>query len=168
MRLFESKKAVGKDALAAVIFLFVFGFITIFSYLILTEIIAGFTDAGLYTGQMAVAGNSFLASLRLFDYVIVLIMVALIVGIAVTNFRVASSPVFFIITLITAAFYGFISYYTNFMFAAMVSDAVFANIVLLFPNTLLICTNLHWIAIIMIVIGSIALYGKKPKGQFVE
>ena len=32
-------------------------------------------------------------------------------------------------------------------------------------NTLLICTNLHWVALAAFVIGSITLYAKKPTSE---
>ena len=35
----------------------------------------------------------------------------------------------------------------------------------IFPRTILITTNLHWIMLVLIVVGSITLYGKRKEGQ---
>ena len=50
----------------------------------------------------------------------------------------------------------------------MVSDATFTATVAAFPRTMIINTNLHWVALAAIIIGSISLYGKKEKGQFLS
>ena len=51
--------------------------------------------------------------------------------------------------------------------SSAVSYSIFSAVIVSFPKTILICTNLHWVMLAMMVIGSITLYGKREKGQFV-
>ena len=98
----------------------------------------------------------------------ILFVVALIIGIAVTTYRLASPPIFFIVNLFTAFFYGFFSYFLSYLFQSFTDAPLLAATLLYFPKTVLICTNLHWVALICIVVGSITLFGKKPQGQYIE
>ena len=160
------KKAQASNYFAAIIFLFIFGFLSIFGYLLLTEYIAVYATTDFYGPQVENAAVQFLFGMEMFDWVIVLLMFVLIVGIGVTSFRVATAPIFFLITLVLGAFYGFVSFFFNHIFQEMVSDPIFTSTLLYFPKTYLICTNLHWIMLVLIVVGSITLYGKREKGQF--
>ena len=162
------KKGVGRGVIAAIIFLFVMSFLTILGYLLLNSFITEFSSTAYYSSEVQYVGETFLNSLRTLDYVIPLIMIIFIIGIAVTSYKVASAPVFFLITFVMAAMYGFISYFFVYIFSQIVSQPIFTATILYFPNTILICTNLHWVSLIMLLVGSIALYGKKEKGQFVE
>ena len=96
----------------------------------------------------------------------VLLMVFLILGIGLTSFRLATSTAFFIITFITGIFWGLVSYFFNFVFIQLVSPDVFSAALGAFPRTMLINTNLHWVMLASIIVGSITLYAKKEKGQF--
>ena len=89
-------------------------------------------------------------------------MIALIIGVGLTSFRLNTAPAFFIVTIIMGMFMGVVSYFFNYIFSQIVSDAAFATTIVFFPRTILICTNLHWIALVCLVVGSITLYGKKP------
>ena len=88
-------------------------------------------------------------------------MVLLIVALALANFRLRTNPAFFIITLIEAVFTGFVSYFFNYVFIQLVSDDIFNATLVFFPKTMIINTNLHWIALVAIIIGSISLYAKR-------
>lgn len=123
-------------------------------------------DAGLYDGQTKITGDAFLRTFRLFDILILFVVLGSAIGIGVTSFRVATSPIFFVITLLFAPLFGLISFYFNFVFQSMVSPAVFNATLLFFPKTLIICTNLHWAMLLYMVIGSITLYAKREQGQF--
>jgi len=166
--LFASKKGIARSILAAVIALFVFGFITIFGYYLFTEFTDAMDDAGQYTGDVQRVGEIFKSRMRWFDNVGVLLLAAFVIGIGATSYRVASSPVFFIISLLLGLFYGFISYFFNFMFQELVSVSVLNSATAAFPKLVLICTNLHWLALAMLVVGTITLYGKQEKGQFLS
>lgn len=167
MNLLNCKKGLGKNIFAAIIFLCIFGFLTIFAYLLVNSFITEMDNNGLYDGAIKVAGDKFLTGMAIFDYATVLIMVVLIIGIGVTSYKIASPPVFFLIQFFFAAVYGFVSYFFSYLFSQLVSDSVFTATLLFFPNTILICTNLHWVALVLLIVGAITLYGKKDQGQFV-
>lgn len=160
--LLNSKKGQIQNYIAVVVFLFGFGIISILATLIWVNMISEFTAAGYYTGAMETAGDSFLAALQLYDYIIVFVMVALIIGVGLTSFRLNTAPAFFIVTIIMGMFMGVVSYFFNYIFSQIVSEEVFASVIVFFPRTIMIGTNLHWIALVCLVIGSITLYGKKP------
>ena len=168
MALFNSSKAQANNYFAVVVFIFGFAVVNLISYVLLINFIQGFVDAGYYTGAVAAAGNSFLLSIVVFDKIIALIMTFLIIGIGVTSYRLAAAPVFFVVTFFLAAFYGLASYYFNYIFAQIASNAVFSVAVAYFPITILICTNLHWVMLICVIVGSITLYAKRETGQFLS
>lgn len=164
MTLLSSKKGQIDNYMSVIMFLFVFGISSIFAYLFLSSFISEFIATGFYVGTVASTGNNFLSGLLLFDNIIVLVMAVLIIGVGVTSFRLAAVPAGYIITFVMAAMYGLVSYFFNFIFAQIVSNAAFATVIMFFPGTILILTNLHWVMLVMIVIGSITLYAKNPSG----
>ncbi len=168
MNLFGSKKAQAENYIAVAIFLLIFGFVSVLATFMWIQFIGAYEDAGLYEGQIESTGNAFLNTLKLYDTIMVLIMVVLLIGIALTSYRLRTSPAFFIITLITAAITGFVSFFFNFIFIELVSDDLFAATLVFFPKTVLINTNLHWVTLAAIVIGSITLYAKKDSGELVN
>lgn len=155
-----------KEVLAIVIFLFVFAFINMFSQVVWSDMVDVYNSSGQFTASEIAVANQFTAGFEMYDLVLVIVMVILLMGIGITSRRVASAPVFFVIMFIMSAFLGFVSYFFNTLFFQMVSDTVFIEAVAAFPRTMQVLTNLHWVALAAIVIGSIALYGKKEKGQF--
>lgn len=161
MNLFDCKKGQARDHLAIVIFLFTFGFLSILGFLLMTNFIAGFEDSGYYTGVTETTGDNILEAMKMYDYIIVIIMALLIVALALANFKLRTNPAFFIITLIEAVFTGFISFFFNYIFIQLVSDSIFDTTLAFFPKTMIINTNLHWIALVAIIVGSISLYAKK-------
>lgn len=160
------RKAQANNYFAAIVFLLSFGIMNMIGYTIILRLVQTFVDAGLYTGQIAAAGASFLFAMSIFDYIIVMVMVVLIIGIIITSYKLNTAPVFFFVNFFMGIYYGLVSYFFNYIFGQIVSDAVFAAVVSFFPRTIIILTNLHWIMLIMIVLGSITLFGKKPTGQF--
>ena len=95
---------------------------------------------------------------KIYDYVAFTLTIIFIIGIGYTSYKIRASPIFYIITIITSAFYGFIAFCLSYMFSIFASDPVFVVILHIFSLTILVLTNLHWIALIMIIIGAIALY----------
>lgn len=162
----SSKKGQANSWFAVIVVLFISGFLLILSYLITLNMCDAFDNAGQTASSDAC--QLFLNGYKFMDYLMVLFMVILIIGIGITSYRLATSPVFAIITLIMAALYGFVSYYFNFIFVQMVSPNVFNSVVVFFPRTILINTNLHWIMLVNMIIGLITLYGKREKGQFLS
>ncbi len=165
MNLFGSKKGQAANYIAVAIFLLIFGFISILATFMWMEFIDAFTTAGYYTGQMEETGNKFLATLKMYDTIIVFMMIVLLIGVGLTSYKLRTSPAFFIITLITAALTGFVSFFFNFIFIELTSDALFAATLVFFPKTMIICTNLHWVTLGAIIIGSITLYAKRDSGE---
>ena len=168
MSLFGSKKAQAENYIAVAIFLLIFGFISVLSTFMWLQFIDGFTDAGYYTGQIEETGNKFLATLKLYDTIMVIVMIVLLIAVGLTSYRLRTSPAFFIITLITCFITAFVSFFFNFIFIELVSDDLFAATLVFFPKTMLINTNLHWITLAAIVIGSITLYAKRDSGEVNE
>jgi len=166
MNLLNSKKAQGINYITVIIFLFIFGFLNILGYLILDSYVTEFSTTPYYGSEIQEVGEKFLSGLRILDTILVVMMIILIVGLGITTYRLSAPPIFFLITFVTGAIYGFISYFFNYIFAQMVSDTMFTATLLFYPKTLLICTNLHWVMLVSIVVGSITLYAKKEKGQF--
>jgi len=170
MNLLNSKKGLGKSIIAMVVVLFVMGFLSILGYLLLSEYNTAIYAAGMNDSSIVYVGDTFLWSISFMDWVIVFAMFFLILGIGITSYKIAAPPAFFIVQFIMGIFYGLIAYFFNYMFQEIVGDAVFVAARLQFPNTLLICTNLQWIALAGLIIGALTLYGKgrASKGQYVE
>ena len=95
MSLFGSKKAQAENYIAVAIFLLIFGFISVLATFMWIQFIAGFEDAGYYEGQMEETGNKFLATLKLYDTIIVFMMIVLLIGVGLTSYRLRTSPAFF-------------------------------------------------------------------------
>lgn len=159
------RKAQANNYFAVITFLFSFAVLSLIGYVLTTNFIQGFVDAGIYTGSVATAGNAYLRTLLVFDKITALIMTVLIVGVGVTSYRLATSPVYFIITFLLSCFYGLVAYFFNYMFAQIASNAAFSTAIAYFPITILICTNLHWVMLVCIIVGSITLYAKRERGQ---
>lgn len=161
-----TKKAQGLNYLAVIILLFFFGFLAIVVYTVWIEFVSSITASGFLTGQALVTSEAFTRGFQAFDWIMVLLMVFLILGVGLTSFKIATSPAFFIITFISGIFWGLIAYFFNFIFIQLVTPDVFSLSLGAFPRTILICTNLHWVMLANIIVGSITLYAKKEKGQF--
>lgn len=164
----KNKKGQIENWIGLIVFLLFFGITAIIGYVFMDNYIDAYKGSGFYTGVIEQTGEKFLNAMKLYDGLIVILMVALIIGLALTNLKLAAHPAFFVVTFIMAGFYGFVSYFFNVIFVQLVSDPIFTSALAFFPNTILICTNLHWVMLITIVVGSITLYAKKPKGQFIE
>jgi len=160
------RKGQADNYFSAIAWLLGFGICSLIGWVLLDAMIASWTASGFYVGDMAVAGAKFVSALNLFDYLTVVLLVVLVVGIGVTSFRLAAPPVSYFLTFFMAAFYGVVSYFFNFIFIEIVSQEVFLAASAFFPRTILVLTNLHWVMLVMIVVGSITLFGKKPEGQF--
>lgn len=166
MNLMGNKKAQGANYLAVIVVLIMFGFFSILAYVMWQTAIDAFTAGGYNNGIVGTSISAWTQAFAAADYVIVFLMIFLIIGIGVTSFKVPTRNITFILTLIIGAFWGFISYFFNFMFIQMISPEIFATALGIFPRTLAICTNLHWVTLVMIIVGSLTLFGKKEKGQF--
>ena len=168
MTLLSSKKGQILNYMIVITTLFIFGVMSLIAAVLMQGVIQGFTDAGMYTGVISETGAKFLSAILLFDKVILFLAVGFIISIGITSFKLAAPPAFFILSFIMAAFYGFISYFFNYLFFQMASNEVFAAVTVSFPLTLILCTNLHWIALAVFIVGSITLYAKRDTSQLVN
>lgn len=166
MSLSDSKTGQAQNYIVVVLFLFGLGVTTMIAAVIYLAIVDAFTTAGYYTGATATAGAGFLRALTIFDPIIAVMVVVLLIGVGITSYKLNTAPMFFIVTLIQGSFTGVVSYFFNYMFVQIISQSAFDTVLVLYPRMILICTNLHWIGLIAMVIGSITLYAKKETGQF--
>lgn len=168
MRLFRlgKKGQAARDVFAVIVFLFSFAILTIIGVLVFTAIIDGYQTALATNTDVVKAGNQFKVAFAVYDTIMVIMMVVFIIGIGVTSIKLAARPVGFIVTLVLAPLFGLVSYFFNFLFQEIVSNGAFTTVIATFSNTILICTNLHWVALALVVVGAIGLFAKKPQGQF--
>lgn len=164
MSIRKNKKGQASNYLAVIVFIFIFGFICILTYTIWINFVTTLTSTGFVTDSRVVATiASWTNGFRSLDFVMVLFVVFLILATGYSSYLIRTDTAFFIVTLIASIFWGFISYFFNHVFIQLVSNAVFDTAVGYFPKTLIICTNLHWVMLVLIVVGSITLYGKKKE-----
>jgi len=163
MNLLDSKKgnALARNYIVIPIFLFILGISSIAGLFLWLEWVDAFDDSGLYVGSVASVGNSFTSAMRLMDGIVVLIMVALLIGIGLTSWRIKVPAIYFLVMLVLGIFLGIVSYFFNYIFITIVSQPTFDTVRVYFAKTILICTNLHWISLVAIVMGSILTYSKK-------
>ena len=100
---------------------------------------------------------------RAFDYATVLLLGIFVIGTGLLSFKIKTRTAFFIVTFILGIFWGFVSYFFNYIFIQLVSPPIFSTAIGFFPITMIICTNLHWIMVLLIIVGSLTLYGKKEE-----
>ena len=165
-RLIKNKKGQGLNYFAGIVVLVLFGFFSILAYTVWQQMVVAFTAAGYNEGIIGATMDSFTQAFAANDYMIVLLFIVMIIAIALTSFKLATNTAFFIITLVFGFFWGMISYFFNFVFIQLVSPGVFSATIGVFPRTMILCTNLHWVMLIYIIIGSITLYGKEDKTKF--
>jgi len=169
MSLLKGKRGQVNSFIGGVVFIFAFFLIWIFAYLILSNFVSEFSGAGFNTPVMDDVSAKFLWGFGLFDSVAIIILLAVIGGVAYSSFKVATHPIFFVITFVLAPFLAFMAYMLSYVFSQIVSNPAFNSVVLVFPRSILIGTNLHWVMLACIVVGSVAMFGKKSdRGQFVN
>jgi hypothetical protein len=165
MNLLRSKKGVYKDSFGIVIFLVTFGISLLFAFLILYNIMtsAVITNLMASTGVQAAIDlpARWISVFASFDYIFLLITIVLIIALMIISRKVATSKVFFIITFIMTPILGLISYVFNYLFKVIATHSSLSTVIAYFPKTILICTNLHWVALVAVVLGSISMYGKR-------
>lgn len=167
--LLKNKKAQFDNYAIVITFLFVFGFTSIIAVLMYNSIITAMgNNIATFNGSVAeTTALRFQTGMQILDYLTILLMIVLIIGVGVTSYRLNSAPVFFIVSILMASFLGMISYFFSYIFSQLVSQAVFTTTITIFPRTIIVCTNLHWVALVVFIIGSITLYAKKEQGKIV-
>ena len=165
--LLKSRKGQFGDYVSVVVFLVIFGFLCILGYLIYDSTMSSMSTAGVLTDETALKAKAgFDRGMNMFDYIVLFILIALIIGLGITSYKLATEPVFYFLTLLFAAFFGFASYLLSYMFGQMTINSGAFSITLLnhFPLTLLVCTNLHWVALVLVAVGSFTFFGKGQSG----
>lgn len=159
----SNKKGMARDIMAVIIFLLVFGFSVFLGYTLWSNMVSAWETVPIYNSSTVMQSTAaeFTGALLMYDNIIILILVVLMIGLGLANYRLRTAPAFMIIAIIEAAMIGFVSFFFNFIWIQLVSDAIFATTRSLFPKTYLLLTNFHWIALILFVIGVITLYGKR-------
>lgn len=161
MNLFNSKNGQMRNYMTVVTVLFAFGFLSILGMTIYENFQEAWVTSGYYNAAVEDNANKFKEGLKMYDKVITLLMVVMIIGVGVSSFKLRTSKVALLVSIILVPFMGFISYFFNHLFREMISDAAFTTALAFFPITLLICTNLHWVALVAFIVGSITLYAKR-------
>lgn len=162
----SSKKGVSPRVMFTIIGgLITFGVLAVVGVYLLDAILTAFeTNIG-YTDSMQTAANYFQASYYWWDYITIFILAFFVMGVAITSYRLKAKPIGFIISFIVAPFYGFISYYFNYYFVQIISVQQFKAVQAYFPITMIICTNLHWVALITLIVGAVFAYNYHTDGE---
>lgn len=157
-----NKKALSpRDFTTSIIFLFGFGIFIIFLTYIATQIITGFMIEFPTETSIQTIGQQFIDSYKLYDNIMVFLVFFLIIIIGITSYKLNTIKAFFVISFFLAGFYGLIAYLFSYIFGQIISDPLLLTASVLFPNTILICTNLHWISLAMIIVSTLMLYAKR-------
>lgn len=162
----SSKKAVSPRVMFTIIgSLITLAFMSMLGIIILQGVISAFQSSSVYNDSMALPIKYFQASYHWWDYIILLVMVVFIIGVAITSYKLRSRPIGFLITFIVAPFYGFISIIFNYFFIQLVSPTQLQAVHIYFPITMIICTNLHWVALLTLIVGAVFAYNYQTTGE---
>lgn len=167
MNLLNSKKGGLFDYILPILILFGFAFMVFFARLFFDNFFSIFDTLGINSPAATKAIAGFTGAMNLFDSVGALLLIVFIIAIAISSYKVAAPPVFFVIMFVFSFFLGFISYFINYLFVKIVETGIFNTVTSHYPILILLCSNLHWVSLFLVVIGSITLYSKKDQGQYV-
>lgn len=106
--------------------------------------------------------DSYESAYSLFDKLLFSFVIGLIIGMAWVSYRIAARPLYFIVTVVLGIIYCFFGYLLSYIFIQFAENVAIVTTMRLFPLTIMVCTNLHWLGLILIIVGGIALYGKRP------
>lgn len=151
---------------SVVIVLFVLALSFIISMTVLTAFTTKFVSTGFCDTICQQTAERFQWALRLFDTLIIIVLVTLVIAVGLTSYKLPANAAFVVVSVLMAPFLGYVSYFFNYTFSQIVSQSAFDTVRAFFPATILICTNFHWIALIVFVVGTITLYAKKERGQY--
>ena len=147
-------------------FLLTFAIITILSYVIYDAMTVEMNNAGiLSTPDAQTAKAGFDRGMNMWDKIMLMLVAVIIGGMVVSSFKVATSPIFWIVTFIMVPFIGMASLAFNVIGSQFAQQTAVASVLNHFPLTLIIITNFHWIALVLLIAGAITLYAKKEKAQ---
>jgi len=167
MNLFNSKKGGLGDYLVPSILFITLTLSLFISTMVLSQYSTTFQTTSVSSPETTQALTDFISALNLFDGLSALLLVSFVITLAVSSYRIASPPIFFILTIIYGFILGFINYLFTYVFVLIAEESVFSSILVYYPILTAVCTNLQWVGLLMIVIGSITLYAKKDQGQYI-
>lgn len=170
VNLLGSKKAQSADNIIfPILFVFILALMFIFSTLIGTQVIDGFRTAyttpalaPYNTAQAQQVINDFEKPFFILDKYLMAFVIGLIIGIGYTSYRLAAIPAFYVVTLVLGIIYCFFGYIFSYIYLQFINNPSVVSTIQYFPLTTMICTNLHWLGLTLIVVSAISLYGKKP------
>jgi len=157
---FKKKGQIQNYVLIPVILVF-FAFFSMLGMQLHTQFIDSFNETGYYEGAVQETGEKFNNVFLIFDKIVALILVVLIIFVGVSSYRIKTRPMYFIVSIILVPFMAFVSFFFNYLFTQLVTQDAIASMQVYFPMSMVICTNLHWVALIAFIVGSVTLYGKK-------
>ncbi len=168
MSLLSSKRGTLDNYLVVLIVLITFAISTIIGMVLFLSVDTELATTGFYSSNVSETMSAYQKALQLFDYVFVVLLFIMIIGVALTSFKINASPVFFVVSIIGGIFFIFVSLFFNVFMRMFFDQSVFTSALLYFPKTVYICQNLQWVALLTFIVGSIALYAKKEKGEFIQ
>jgi hypothetical protein len=142
--------------LFSVISLFVFSIGTIIGYTFYLEMKNSYIATGILSTEAIGIFTKFGNAILFFDWIVVILMVAILIVGTYWMHNTTQKPVTFLIGFIVAPFVGLIAFIYNYIFMQFISQEVLFVTAQLFPKTIIIATNLQWIAIVMFVTGVVA------------
>jgi len=168
MNLLSSKKGTLDNYLVVIIVLVAFAMSTVIAMYLFQQINTELSTTTFYSSDVSETMTSYNKALQLFDYVFVVLLFVLIIGVALTSFKINASPVFFVVSIAGGIFFIFVSLFFNIYMKMFLEQTIFTSTILYFPKTVYICQNLQWVALLTFIVGSISLYAKKEKGEFIQ
>jgi len=141
------------------ILLLAFGIIILFLTFFFNTFIDQFQLAGACTtGSCASTIAKFQKAFTYWDTGTFLLVIGAIIGIGYGSLKIASKSIMYLLFLIESAILGLVSYYFSFLYVTYVTFEVFQTTALLFPKTIVLLSNLHWIALIMMSVATLTYF----------
>jgi len=152
--------------LEILILLLVFGLIILFLTFFLNLFFDQYQLAGeCTTGICAQTIERFKTAFGLFDTGAFLLVIGGIIGVGWGSFRVSSRKIMYLLFIIESVILGFISYYFSFVYVTYITFDQFALTTALFPKTIPLLSNMHWIAFIMMIVATITYFRRDNDEQ---
>jgi hypothetical protein len=149
-----------------IIALFVLGVGTIIGYYFLSATNNAWSETGQLSSVGATVFEKFGNAILFFDWVAVIFLVVLVLGGAWWLHERTGKPLEFLGMFFMAPFIGFIAYIYNYIFVEFISTDILFTTAQMFPKITVIATNLHWVALVMLVIGAVVFFTKSLNNQY--
>ena len=141
--------------------IFILGILTVIGYAIFdgfsTEI-SGSSMPELNNSAVSTSLDGFTRGMNMFDGIISLLVFAAILSVGVLAYNYTPSKVFVVLIWVYGLFLGFLAYILAYTFNRFIQEGALASTITHFPITIALLTNLHWIALTMVIVGSVMAY----------